>query len=68
MAVKPDILLLDEPFSALDEDLKERLYEDFLSFKEKENIPMILITHNKYEAQKLADTIIHFESGNIVEK
>lgn len=68
LAVKPDILLLDEPFSALDEDLKERLYEDFLSFKEKENIPMILITHNKYEAQKLADTIIHFESGNIVEK
>ncbi|MGP1411547.1 MAG: ATP-binding cassette domain-containing protein [Peptoanaerobacter stomatis] len=66
LAVKPEILLLDEPFSALDEDLKERLYEDFLSFKEKENIPMILITHNKYEAQKLADTIIHFESGNIV--
>lgn len=68
MSVKPEILLLDEPFSALDEDLKESLYKDFLDFKIKENIPMILITHNKNEANILADSILHFESGKIVKK
>lgn len=66
LAVRPDILLMDEPFSALDEDLKEKLYDDFIDFKSKENIPMILITHNRYEANRLADNIIHFENGKIV--
>ena len=66
LSVRPEILLMDEPFSALDEDLKEELYEDFIDFKSKEKIPMILITHNKYEANKLADDIIHFENGKIV--
>lgn len=66
LSVRPEILLMDEPFSALDEDLKEKLYEDFIDFKSKENIPMILITHNRYEANKLADNIIHFENGKII--
>lgn len=68
MSVRPQILLMDEPFSALDEELKEELYKDFLDFKSREKIPMILITHNKNEAQVLSDEIIYFEGGKIVKK
>lgn len=65
LAVKPKILLMDEPFSALDEDLKQRLYQDFLEIKSNEKIPMILITHNNTEAKILSDKIIHVENGKI---
>jgi ABC superfamily ATP binding cassette transporter, ABC protein len=65
LAVKPKILLMDEPFSALDEDLKQRLYQDFLEFKSNEKIPMILITHNNTEAKILSDEIIYVENGKI---
>ena len=65
LAVRPEILLMDEPFSALDEDLKQSLYQDFLEIKSNENIPMILITHNNTEAKILADEIIHVENGKI---
>lgn len=65
LAVKPKILLMDEPFSALDEDLKQRLYQDFLEIKSNEKIPMILITHNNTEAKILSDEIIYVENGKI---
>lgn len=65
LAVKPKILLMDEPFSALDEDLKQKLYQDFLEIKSNEKIPMILITHNNTEAKMLSDEIIYVENGKI---
>ena len=65
LAVKPKILLMDEPFSALDEDLKQRLYQDFLEIKSNEKIPMILITHNNTEAKMLSDEIRYVENGKI---
>ena len=65
LTVKPKILLMDEPFSALDEDLKQRLYQDFLEIKSNEKIPMILITHNNTEAKILSDEIIYVENGKI---
>ena len=65
LAVKPKILLMDEPFSALDEDLKQMLYQDFLEIKSNEKIPMILITHNNTEAKMLSDEIIYVENGKI---
>jgi len=65
MITRPDILLLDEPFSALDEDLKEDIYKDLLNIKKSQNIPIILITHNKNEAKILADKIIYIHNGKI---
>ena len=65
MITRPDILLLDEPFSALDEDLKEDIYKDLLNIKKSQNIPIILITHNKNEAKILADKIIYIRNGKI---
>lgn len=58
LSMRPDILLLDEPFSSLDEtsrqesmDLVKRIFEDW-------GIPIIFVTHSKWEAEMLADEVI----------
>ena len=62
----PRLLLLDEPFSALDQELKDSLYEEIEIIRAETNLPMILITHNKEEAFRLADRILYLENGNII--
>ena len=62
MAVKPRVLLLDEPFSALDEDLRERLAIETLSALREADVAVIYVTHSRAEAQAVADRVIDFES------
>ena len=66
MVTKPSLLLLDEPFSALDVNTKERIYEEFSAFKEMLKIPTILITHNHRETELFADKHITLEKGRII--
>ena len=56
-AVKPEILLMDEPFSALDEFTKEKLHIDLLNIWRKTNKTVIFVTHNIQEAVFLSDRI-----------
>ncbi len=65
LVTNPEILLLDEPFSALDSNLKNDLYEEFRSIIKSLNIPAILITHNEKEAKILGDRLLHIEKGKI---
>lgn len=65
LAVRPEILLLDEPFSALDVNTKNSVYKEFLQLKKLWKIDIILVTHNPEEARLLGDRIINIESGNI---
>lgn len=65
MVTKPSLLLLDEPFSALDENTKEKIYEEFNEFKSTLKIPTILITHNHRETELFADKQIRLEKGRI---
>ncbi len=67
MVTKPELLLLDEPFSALDENTKERIYEEFAAFKETLKIPTILITHDHRETELFADKHITLKEGRIIE-
>lgn len=67
MVTRPSLLLLDEPFSALDESTKERIYEEFAAFKESLKIPTIMITHNHKETELFADKHITLEKGRIRE-
>lgn len=66
MVTKPSLLLLDEPFSALDENTKEKVYEEFAAFKETLKIPTILITHNHKETELFADKHITLKEGRII--
>jgi len=58
LAVNPDILLLDEPFSALDAFTAERLRQDVLASWESEKRTMLMVTHLVEEAVEMADRVI----------
>ncbi|HEX2926463.1 MAG TPA: ABC transporter ATP-binding protein [Ruminiclostridium sp.] len=58
LAIKPEILLMDEPFSALDEFTKEKLHEDLLRIWNKTNKTILFVTHNIQEAVFLSDRIV----------
>ncbi|NFA60767.1 ATP-binding cassette domain-containing protein [Clostridium sporogenes] len=63
LAVKPNVLMLDEPFSALDKDTKEVVYKEFIEYKKNFKISIILVTHNSYEAELLADRTMIIHEG-----
>jgi len=58
LAIRPEILLMDEPFSALDEFTKEKLHEDLLRIWRKTNKTIIFVTHNIQEAVFLSDRVV----------
>jgi len=64
---KPDLLLLDEPLSALDSALREKLQTLILSLHKKFNLTTILVTHDLSEITRLADEVIFLKDG-VIEK
>lgn len=62
----PDILLFDEPFSALDEYLRTRLQLETKEIVRKYNIPSILVSHNRDEVYSLAEQTAIVDNGHIV--
>ncbi|MBK3719717.1 Sulfate/thiosulfate import ATP-binding protein CysA [Staphylococcus arlettae] len=61
LSTKPDLILLDEPFSSLDDLTKENSMSMVRTIFELWQIPMIFVTHSNFEAQQLADEIITIE-------
>lgn len=59
LASDPKILLMDEPFSSLDTDLVDELRKDLKNIIKYQNITTILVTHNKEDADYLADNILY---------
>lgn len=66
IVTRPKLLLLDEPFSALDMKTKETVYEEFSFFKESLGVPTILITHDPKESEMFADHKIFMQEGKIL--
>lgn len=58
LAVKPAILLMDEPLSALDAQTRELLMEDFIRLLDDNGIAAVYVTHNLDEAVRLADRVV----------
>ena len=58
LAPRPTVLLLDEPFSALDTDLRQRLAADVASTLRHENVSAIHVTHDPDEAAEMADRVL----------
>ncbi len=67
LAAEPRLLLLDEPFNALDAAVRERLREALKQFQRKFAVPIVLVTHDHEEAQQLADTIVVLQHGRVVQ-
>ncbi|MBC7155368.1 MAG: molybdenum ABC transporter ATP-binding protein [Rhodobacteraceae bacterium] len=66
LARRPDALLLDEPFSAVDRATREKLYAEVAALRTHLSMPVVLITHDVNEAQLLADRMVVIESGRMV--
>ncbi len=66
LASNPDVLLLDEPFSALDGPTRKRLCRELSTMKEQFGIPIILVTHDLEEASQLGDHHICLEQGTVI--
>lgn len=63
---KPKLLLMDEPFSALDPHLRERVRIEFLKIQKDFAIPSIIITHDKEDVATLAGTVIECMHGKAI--
>ncbi len=66
LAFQPEIILLDEPFSALDEPLRAELQRQLSEILHSWQKEIILVTHSIKEVRKLSDHLIELESGHIV--
>ena len=63
----PDIILMDEPFSALDPMSRVALQEELLKLQDKLHKTIVFVTHDMDEAIKLADKIAIFDNGELVQ-
>lgn len=66
LATKPEILLLDEPFSALDDNTKRKSIEQILMIHENWKIPIIFVSHYQEEVKSLTDRILFIRDGKLI--
>ena len=64
-AVRPDWLLLDEPFSALDTRLRAQMRDNMAALQRELDIPLLLITHDPEDAEVLADDTALIDNGRL---
>ena len=64
---RPSLLLLDEPFSALDAPLRAKMRQELLRLRQRFTIPVILITHDPEDVAALAETVVVYENGKVIE-
>jgi molybdate transport system ATP-binding protein len=62
---QPDLLLLDEPLSALDPLLRQRMRRELLGIQERFGIPMITITHDPADVAVLAEAVLVYDHGRV---
>ena len=63
LALKPKLLLMDEPFASLDAIVRHRVTQDLLRWVEGAGIAVLLVTHDLEEAQALSDTVYLLSRG-----
>lgn len=65
LATRPGLLLLDEPFSALDRELRQRMREDLRRIRKDFDVPAVMVTHDIEDVQALADEMVVMENGRV---
>jgi iron(III) transport system ATP-binding protein len=68
LAPSPRILLMDEPFSGLDERLRDGIRDETLALLKEEGTAVLLVTHEPHEAMRMADEILLMRGGHIVQR
>jgi molybdate transport system ATP-binding protein len=66
LVIQPRLLLLDEPFSALDDELKLAIIGDLKQWLAQNDIPVLLVTHDRGEAGLLSNRVLLMKEGNVV--
>lgn len=67
LAPKPSVMLMDEPFSGLDNRLRDGIRDETLSILKEEGTSVLLVTHEPEEAMRMADQIALMRGGKIVQ-
>ncbi len=66
LAVEPEVMLMDEPFGALDPITRDALQDEFRSLQQRLNLTVVMVTHDMTEALLLADRIAVMQAGKII--
>ncbi len=67
LVADPDVLLLDEPLSALDPQLRDRIRDELNALLEPLPVPVVLVTHDQHDAFVLADQVVLLQDGQIAQ-
>jgi molybdate transport system ATP-binding protein len=67
LIVQPKLLLLDEPFSALDRNTRISLRQELKKLHQQWQIPFVLVSHDEEDARFLGDVIVSLENGHVTE-
>ncbi|MDR9846820.1 sulfate/molybdate ABC transporter ATP-binding protein [Herbaspirillum huttiense] len=65
LVAEPDMLLLDEPFSALDLSLRQRMRSELAELQSRLQVPMLLITHDPADVEALGQTVFELRDGRL---
>lgn len=68
LAADPDLLLMDEPFGALDPGTRESLQDEFLRLNARLKKTVVIVTHDITEAGRLADEIVMLDQGRLAQR
>ena len=68
LAINPPVILMDEPFGALDPVTRDVLQDEVKALQEKLGITIVFVTHDMDEAIKMADVVVFMEDGKIVQQ
>lgn len=62
---KPDLLLLDEPFAALNPLLRARMRSELMRIQQQFQVPVLLITHDEDDVEAFGETLVMYDAGNV---
>jgi molybdate transport system ATP-binding protein len=62
----PDLLLLDEPLSSLDQHLKQQILPYFNQIKQQTGLAMLYVSHDEAEVHQISDQVVRLEQGRLI--